>query len=419
MDELSEVSNFTNPPTSAVDVQYVLVAFIEAILVFVTVSGNIFVMLAFFRDKKIHGKTSNYLLLNLSASDLVVGLFSMGVNLSWWITDDWVLGETFCKLYLTVDYSAGYVSIITVIALSIDRLHMVTYPIVYHVKQGSHFARRNVIVAMTCLWIVTFAFYATITSVWPKLTGESLVNYEYNCELQAFENMYFHLVLFLIEFVMPLTVLVSVNFAIYFNLLKRSKQFNDTKYTLKSEAIQKIPEKSMAYQNQAMKDLRDKIPEKSMAYQNQAMKDLRDKIPEKSMAYQNQSMEDEDLRGSSVSLETGNPSEPNLPKSSDHKDVHGSSRSYHVQLQKHTLYKKHRKAACSLTILVAIFVSCFLPYYILTLGAQIFGYFSISELVWEIMNVLWWFNSTCNPFIYAAMSPHFRRNCLHFLKCYK
>ena len=102
-----------------IDVQFVLVAFIECLLAILTIGGNLFVMLAFFTDEKIHKKTSNYFLLNLSASDLLVGI-SMVVNLSWWITVDWVLGETICKVYMVIDYLAVFVSVITVIAISVD-----------------------------------------------------------------------------------------------------------------------------------------------------------------------------------------------------------------------------------------------------------------------------------------------------------
>ena len=101
------------------DVQIVrlLLIVIGCLLPILTVGANLLVS----SDEKIHSKTSNYYLLNLSASDLLVGI-NMFVNLSWWICGGkWVLGETFCKVYIVMDYSAVFVSVIAMIAISVDR----------------------------------------------------------------------------------------------------------------------------------------------------------------------------------------------------------------------------------------------------------------------------------------------------------
>ena len=403
MYEVSEYSsdfNATGP--NGISVQYVSVAFIECLLAILTIGGNIFVMLAFFTDEEIYSKTSNYYLLNLSASDLLVG-FSMVINLSWWITDDWILGEIICKLYMTLDYSATFVSVIAVIALSLDRLQLVNDPLSYHVRQADYQARRRVISVNGCIWFVVLAFYGFIAFGWGKLTGERPVDYSYYCDIETFENFSVNLALTIVEFVIPLTILIAVNVLVYFGLWKNLNQLHLSSSTHQNKAI----------------GVRNNLRELRM----NSYKSPEDKIVE---SFVDSSQEDhtkgstscqsmENLSVSFISLE---PDTLTQDKSDNRNkfDKHSNSSFYRSQMNyKH--YQKKRRAAHRLSILVLVFVVTFMPYYILMIISEYWGYFSISGLTWEIVNLLLWSNSTWNPFIYAIICPPFRRNFSKYLRC--
>ena len=411
MDVFSEYSNInvgneTDVP-EPVDVQFVVVAFIECLLAVLTIAGNIFVMLAFFTDEKIYSKTSNYYLLNLSASDLLVGV-NMVINLSWWITDDWVLGETFCKAYIVMDYSAVFVSVITVIAISVDRLQLVNDPVSYHERQTDRQARKNVMLINACIWFFVVTFYGFMAFGWSKVTGKKLVDYNYHCDLETFENFFFNLAQTIFEFVIPLSVLIIVNVSVYISLWKRSNHLRSRSARNRKQE-DSVPPSSISYHNEAMEDISDMDQTKSPSNKIMTCSTQKDhadwsKSCGKSM---------ESLSGSFISLE---PESLSLTKSSTEQENVGNS-GLHLSRKKRRHNLENRKAAHRLSILVVIFAVTLMPYYITTLVSEFGGYFAISGLTWEIVNLMLWSNSTWNPFVYAVISPHFRRNFAKYLRC--
>ncbi|KAM9495229.1 trace amine-associated receptor 6-like [Clarias gariepinus] len=75
------------------------------------------------------------------------------------------------------------------------------------------------------------------------------------------------------------------------------------------------------------------------------------------------------------------------------------------EITPHTV-KSERKAAKVLGILVSVFLMCLLPYFIYTLLAIIIEL--QLETFWKVV-IMFYFNSTINPFIYALFYPWFRR----------
>ncbi|KAM9496288.1 trace amine-associated receptor 13c-like [Clarias gariepinus] len=68
--------------------------------------------------------------------------------------------------------------------------------------------------------------------------------------------------------------------------------------------------------------------------------------------------------------------------------------------------KSERKAAKVLGILVSVFLACLLPYFIYSLLINVIEL--QLETFWKVL-IMFYFNSTINPFIYALFYPWFRR----------
>ncbi|XP_077866609.1 histamine H3 receptor-like, partial [Saccoglossus kowalevskii] len=126
-----------NPPFSPL--ASFTISTVMTIIIFVTVFGNLIVIIFFCIDSKIRKSTSNLYLLNLACADLLVGIFSLPLNTSWVLHDYWPHGEIVCKLWVVVDYVACFESCLSIILISLDRYLLVTQEIRYdsETKQGT------------------------------------------------------------------------------------------------------------------------------------------------------------------------------------------------------------------------------------------------------------------------------------------
>ena len=111
-------------------VKIACITIVHIMMFAVTIMDNLFVIFLFVCKKKlVSSKPAYRLILNLT-----VGVVSLTVNCAWWIIGDWPFGEFLCKLYIIVDCITVYVSVLTVIGISFDRMLMVTRPIQYRLN---------------------------------------------------------------------------------------------------------------------------------------------------------------------------------------------------------------------------------------------------------------------------------------------
>jgi hypothetical protein len=77
-----------------------------------TILGNILVILAFVIDKQIRqGGMSNYLIINLAISDLLLGIAVLPFSASYSTFGIWYFGKFLCEFWLAVDVLCSTASI--------------------------------------------------------------------------------------------------------------------------------------------------------------------------------------------------------------------------------------------------------------------------------------------------------------------
>lgn len=77
-----------------------------------TIVGNILVILAFIIDKHIRqGGMSNYLIINLAFSDLLLGIAVLPFSASYSTFQIWYFGKVFCEIWLMIDVLCSTASI--------------------------------------------------------------------------------------------------------------------------------------------------------------------------------------------------------------------------------------------------------------------------------------------------------------------
>jgi len=123
-----------------------------SLLILLTVSGNVLVCLAVCATRRLRCLT-NCFIVSLAVTDLLLGVLVLPFSTLMTLSDEWPLGPTFCNIYISLDVMLCTASILTLLAISLDRYLAVTMPLRY----ATLVLPRRVAVAMVAMWAVSLA----------------------------------------------------------------------------------------------------------------------------------------------------------------------------------------------------------------------------------------------------------------------
>nr|AAK58514.1 G-protein-coupled receptor 74 [Mus musculus] len=109
------------PQVAAVFISSYLLIFVLCMV------GNTVVCFIVIRNRHMHTVT-NFLILNLAISDLLVGIFCMPITLLDNIIAGWPFGSSMCKISGLVQGISVAASVFTLVAIAVDRFRCVVYP---------------------------------------------------------------------------------------------------------------------------------------------------------------------------------------------------------------------------------------------------------------------------------------------------
>lgn len=157
-------STFGSNSTSAVDerqhfVHYILYV-IGVLVTSATVIGNVLVIVAVISDKRLR-KVGNVFIINLAVSDCLVGICVSPLAIMYDITNDWLLGNVMCDIWVSLDMISCTASILNLCAIAYDRYRAITEPMTY--------ARQRTFCRAWC--VVTFVWTYSVLIALPRFFG--------------------------------------------------------------------------------------------------------------------------------------------------------------------------------------------------------------------------------------------------------
>ncbi|CAH2055583.1 unnamed protein product, partial [Iphiclides podalirius] len=135
------------------------------LVIFITgMVGNVAVCMVIVRHPAMHTDT-NYYLFSLALSDLLLLLFGLPNDLwVYWHQYPYSFGVVFCKFRALISEAASYVSVLTIVAFTLERYLAICHPLHIYAVAGLRRALRIVATlwALSLLAAAPFAHYTTV-----------------------------------------------------------------------------------------------------------------------------------------------------------------------------------------------------------------------------------------------------------------
>ncbi|XP_041758456.2 histamine receptor H2a [Coregonus clupeaformis] len=208
-----------------------------SLLILLTVFGNVLVCLAVCATRRLRCLT-NCFIISLAITDLLLGMlvlpFSALLQLS-----DWPLGPTFCNIYISLDVMLCTASILTLLAISVDRYLAVTTPLRY----SSLVLPRGVAITMALVWAVSVGVsFLPIHLGWNTVDG-SVQNHgpgeERDCKFKL--NPTYVVVDASLTFYLPLLIMCWTYFRILRIAQAQARRIIQTRPCLNNNTLSSAP----------------------------------------------------------------------------------------------------------------------------------------------------------------------------------
>ena len=118
----------------------VIVPIVFGIIAFLGVIGNTLVIVVVLTNQQMRS-TTNVLILNLAVADLLFVIFCIPFTATDYVINEWRFGLVVCQAVQYLIYVTSYVSIYTLILMSVDRFLAVVFPVrtIYTVDSSINF----------------------------------------------------------------------------------------------------------------------------------------------------------------------------------------------------------------------------------------------------------------------------------------
>ncbi len=338
---------------------------------FVTVFGNLLVIVAVIRERHLHSPT-NYFVMSLAWADFLVGLVVMPFSTLHEILEhNWIFGINLCDTWRSLDVLFSTASILNLCVISLDRYWAITDPFTYPTKMTRKRAYHLIGAVWFCSSLISFP-----AILWWRIERTENVP-DYTCPFT--HNLGYLIFSSTISFYLPLVVMVFTYYRIY---------------------------RAAVYQERALRAGTKQVP--STGVSGLTLRIHRGGT-ERHPCAAPLNRSSAQLSNSFNSYNGGLSRQPSTTSANRIAQSKPFTKNFSLS-RKFSKFAKEKKAAKTLGIVMGVFIVCWLPFFVLNLLSGI-----CVDCVWKealttsIATWLGWINSGMNPFIYACWSKDFRR----------
>ncbi|CAF0809720.1 unnamed protein product [Brachionus calyciflorus] len=127
---------------------FIILSLLYGCISLISVFGNLLILCVVIRNKKMHTVT-NYFICNLAMADLVIGLFATPFQFQTAYLQRWIFPNILCKMAPFAATLSSNVNIITLVAISLDRHHVILHPL------KKKLSKKKCILILILIWIVS------------------------------------------------------------------------------------------------------------------------------------------------------------------------------------------------------------------------------------------------------------------------
>ncbi|CAF0728733.1 unnamed protein product [Adineta ricciae] len=231
---------------STLSFEVVAVCFFIILIIILTIGGNLVVLFAFYNDPHLLTPSNNFLL-SMAIADLLVGLIAMPFHSFAQIRGFWPFGELFCKIWLTIDDVATMASVLSIVAITIERYWSINHSVHYR----RHTTKTRIRIFSILIWLIPLINFAPGIWLLDHIDTAPEANITKKNNLECIGAYHSHAVYLIIAqinfFAWPLAVILILNVLIIVSLYHRSQRFptlNSTTDKRKPNGLRKVNDKT-------------------------------------------------------------------------------------------------------------------------------------------------------------------------------
>lgn len=182
----------------------IVICILLSLMIVTTIAGNVFVIAAILLEKSLRG-VSNYLIMSLAVTDLMVAILVMPISVVNEVSPDWNLGSVICDMWISFDVLCCTASILHLVAIAFDR-----YWAVSNIDYIRRRCARQIGIMVLTVWVVA------VTISIPPLFGwkdDNDPNKKKQCMIS--QDLGYTIFSTLGAFYFPLILMLVLNIKIY------------------------------------------------------------------------------------------------------------------------------------------------------------------------------------------------------------